>query len=60
MPRHREQHSRRSPTTRLLTFGVGCLVLAIVAGLTASWIPLTVLVVLGAVFVARGLATKRS
>jgi hypothetical protein len=41
--------------TRFLGFGVFCLLLAIVAAVTASWIPLAILVIVGAVFVGRGL-----
>jgi hypothetical protein len=42
-----------SAQTRNLAFGVLCLVLAIVAGVTSSWIPLAILLVVGAAFVAR-------
>ena len=43
--------------TRYLEFGFLCLALAIAAGVTASWVPLGVLVTLGAVFLVRGLTT---
>ena len=48
---------RISARTRYLAFGFLCLVLAIAAGVTASWVPLGVLVTLGAVFLVRGLTT---
>ncbi len=47
---------RRARRTRYLGFGLACVVLAIVAALTASWMPLAILVVTGAVFVTRGIA----
>jgi hypothetical protein len=40
---------------RHLGFGVLCLVLAVVAGLSASVVPLVVLLVIGIAFVGRGL-----
>lgn len=60
MPRQNDHPSGLTPKTRSLTFGIGCLALAIVAGLTASWIPLVVLVALGAVSIAKGSTMKRS
>ncbi|HEY5197338.1 MAG TPA: hypothetical protein VIJ51_09975 [Solirubrobacteraceae bacterium] len=47
-----------SARTRQLGFGVLCLVLAIVAGLTGGYIPLAVLLVVGATFIARGLTSR--
>ncbi len=49
-----------SAGARHLGFGVLCLVLAMVAGLSGSWIPLGVLVVVGAFFIGRGLTVDRS
>jgi hypothetical protein len=49
---------RRPPSrTRNIGFGLGCLALAILAALTASWVPLGLLVLLGVVFIGRGIAT---
>jgi hypothetical protein len=44
---------------RELAFGVLCLVLAIIAGITSSWIPAAILVIVGAVFVRRGLTKPK-
>jgi hypothetical protein len=49
-----------SVRARDLAFGVICLLLAVLAAATASWIPLAVLVIAGIVFVGRGLGTRRS
>jgi hypothetical protein len=43
---------------RYLLFSGLCLVLAIVAAIAASWIPLAILVIIGAVFLGRGLRTN--
>ena len=48
---------RISARTRYLAFACLCLALAIAAGITASWVPLGVLVTLGAAFLVRGLTT---
>jgi hypothetical protein len=45
----------RSSRTRYLGFGVLCLLLAVIAGVSSSWIPLVVLAVIGVVFLGRGL-----
>ncbi len=42
---------------RQMGFGLGCLVLAILAALTASWVPFGILVVVGVVFIGRGVTT---
>ena len=62
MPKDHDQPSvppiRRVPArTRNLGFGLGCLALAILAALTASWVPFGILVVLAVVFIGRGIAT---
>ena len=63
MPKDHDQPSvppiRRMPArTRNLGFGLGCLALAILAALTASWVPVAgILVVLAVVFIGRGIAT---
>jgi hypothetical protein len=51
--------SRRSARTRYLGFGVLCLLLAVIAGVSSSWIPLVVLAVVGVVFVGRGLRVDK-
>lgn len=61
MPKDHDQPSmppiRRLPArTRNLGFGLGCLALAILAALTASWVPFGILVVVGLVFIGRGIA----
>jgi hypothetical protein len=50
-----------SPSTRNrdLGFGILCLVLAVVAGIAGSWIPLAILVVVGVVFLGRALSARR-
>ena len=48
---------RVSVRTRYLAFASLCLLLAIGAGVTSSWVPLGVLVALGAAFLARGLTS---
>jgi hypothetical protein len=47
-----------STRSRYLGFGLLCLLLAVVAGIAASWIPLAILVVVGLVFIGRALATR--
>jgi hypothetical protein len=50
---------RRVPARqRNVGFGLGCLTLAILAALTASWVPLAILVVVGVMFIGRGIATQ--
>jgi hypothetical protein len=48
----------RSTRTRDLGFGLVCLLLAIVATVTASWIPAVILVIVGAVFVGRAVSKR--
>ncbi len=62
MPKDHDQPSmpprRRVPAQkRSLGFGLLCLALAIVAALTASWVPLGILVVVGVVSIGRGIAS---
>jgi hypothetical protein len=47
--------STASARTRQLGFGALCLVLAIVAAVSGSWIPCAVVAVVGLVFVGRGM-----
>jgi hypothetical protein len=49
-----------SARSRHLVFGALCLPLAIVAGVTASWIPLVILLVVGVVSIGRGLTINKS
>ena len=49
-----------SARTRHLGFGVLCLLLAVIAAITGTWIPLAILLVVGAVFVGRGMTMPRS
>ena len=49
-----------SARTRHLVFGALCVLLVIVAGITASWIPLAILLVVGAVFIGRGVTMNKS
>jgi hypothetical protein len=51
--------ARRPPRRgRYLGFALVCMGLAIAAALTSSWIPLGILVVVGAVFVARAIVSR--
>jgi hypothetical protein len=61
MPKDHDQlsmpPSRRVPArTRSLWFGLFCLALAILAALTASWVPLGILVVVAVVSIRRAIA----
>ncbi|MHB1567868.1 MAG: hypothetical protein ACYCXW_09115 [Solirubrobacteraceae bacterium] len=55
MSRFRHPPSR----TRSLAFGLGSVALAILAALTASWVPFTILAVIAVVFIGRGITTGR-
>ncbi len=62
MPKDHDQlvnpPSRRMPArTRSLAFGLLCLALAILAALTASWVPLSILVLVGVVSIGRAVAS---
>ena len=56
MPFMRQMSARN----RHIGFGAFCLLLPIVAAVTASWIPLAILVIVAAVFVGRGLTINSS
>jgi hypothetical protein len=47
--------SAASARTRELGFGALCLVLAIVAAVSGSWIPCAILAVVGLAFIGRGM-----
>ena len=49
----------RDRSVRYLTFGLLCLALAVVAGVTSSWVPLAILVIIGALFVGLGVTGRR-
>jgi hypothetical protein len=65
MPENHGQ-PRRSPNrggttgAKYLVLGSTCLALAIVAGATASWIPLAIFLVIGLAFIVRGMAFKKA
>jgi multisubunit Na+/H+ antiporter MnhG subunit len=65
MPGDRRQPTRsatRHAAARAKYLGLGsaCFALAIVAGATASWVPLAILIVIGLALIARGAAVKRA
>jgi len=65
MPGDHDQPTRRATPhaaarAKYLGLGSACLALAIVAGATASWVPLAILLIIGLAFIARGAAVKKS